>query len=80
MIVRGGSERADNARKANSPWRGNNRMLVQSPRTVFNNARTQQQALKAMSLIERETGHDLEWWEAFHAEQRARVFKRYGIA
>lgn len=60
---------------ADTPWRG---MTVKvAPPSA--NATAQRKAFKKLSILERECGITLEQYEALHAEQRARVFARYGL-
>lgn len=73
--------RAEYARKANSPWRGNG-MVRKVPVKLGGdgqNASKQRKALSRMSVLELETGMTEAEHDRMHAAQRARVFARYGV-
>lgn len=48
--------------------------------TYTSNARANQKAWARMSELERSLGITAEEYERMHAEQKARVLKRYGLA
>jgi len=47
--------------------------------TYTQNARANQKAYARMSMLERDLGMTAVEWKQFHAEQRTRVLKRYGL-
>lgn len=75
---------ADNARKAQSPWRGQ-AIKRGTPRGkpgvsagYTDNAQRNRQAVKKLSLSELVTGRSDSWWTAFHRAQRESVRARFG--
>ena len=80
-----GAEAADRARKAETPWRGWSPKGTPGQRkppvrgTHGTNATLQRRAMNQMSVLELEVGITEAEHDAWHAEQRAIVFAKYGV-